>query len=141
MSSDSISLHDFVKSFELDNRDNWYNDMLPYIIKTDDKEGYTYIRFEDGDYWAAFLPEELKPDHQWKFKVGDLVTDGKDRLKIVAVPPLDVRRDYPYYTSSILEFGNKYAVALVDDNNEIVDNNDTYEYLHLRFNEKELKFL
>jgi len=116
------------------NRENWKSQIEPYIIKTDIELRISYITEDD---WFAFLPEELDINYQWKFKVGDIVTDGDDIMVITHLPNIHPEnKDYREELNQIN--GNTYWIIRLDKNGNDMDINDPTYYLHNYFNENQI---
>jgi len=133
-----IQLYEFIDLFRKDNRTNWLHDIQPYIIKVDYNEGRSYINFEDGEFWVSFTPEELDSNHLWMFNIGNIVTDGKDIMKVTNYPPLHPKAESFYDPNMVIEVGNKYQVIRINEVGEDIEVKNPYAYLHQSFNEKQI---
>ena len=91
--------------------------------------------------WISFIPEELDPQFQWKFNVGDIVTDGEEIMKIVALPVLDPRAEEVFNPLQIEEFGNKYSIIRLNENGENKEAGDPTAYLHQAFNIDQIRLV
>lgn len=118
---------------DIDHRNNWFDQISPLIDEVDLNNRRSRI----GDYWYAFIPEELKTDHLWKFNKGDIVTNGSEIMVIRALPELDIREnDYCYIR--VMEHGNTYFIIRLDENGNDKDIDNPDYYLHDFFTENQI---
>lgn len=133
-----LSLYEFDNIFKLENRNKWFELITPHIISVDEKERLTEINIDGSSSFAAFIPEELSPNYNWKFNIGDIVTDGKDIMKIVSLPVLDPRTESlnleEYIPDKVWEYGNMYNIIRVNEQGEDIEKDDDIAYLHQNFN-------
>lgn len=127
--------HKVAKIINSEPREKWKELIIPYIEEVDNEDLSCLL---DG-VWCRFTPEELDPNHKWKYNIGDIVTDGEYIMKITEYPLLDPRRTEKIDTTYLQCYGNTYHVIKLDDNgNEYIDKFDPLYELHLEFNEKEI---
>lgn len=119
--------------FNNESRSRWKELITPYINYVD-KDRWSAIG-NDNSLWA-FIPEELDHNYNWKFNIGDIVTDGKDIMKIVQLPILDIRREFN--VDLVQFFGNRYTIIRLDENGEDKEKDNPTAYLHQDFNENQI---
>lgn len=134
----------YYEIFKLENRGKWYELLEPYIIEIDYIDRMTLLGDKDSsdDFdssWLNFIPEELDPQFQWKFNIGDIVTDGKELMKIVALPVLDPRAENEFDPLQIDEYGNRYSIIRLNKNGENKEFDNPAAYLHQKFNINEIQ--
>lgn len=140
-----LSMHDFYyKIFKLENRGKWYELLEPYIIEVDIQNRMTLIGDKDStdefdSYWMSLTPEELDPQFQWKFNIGDIVTDDVDIMKIVALPVLDPRSESTFNPLQIDEYGNRYFIMRLNKDGENKEAGDPIAYLHQKYNINQIR--
>ena len=125
---------------EILNRDRskWIEQIQPHIVNTNQKERISILdtNFPTEEY--SFLPEELDPSYQWKFNIGDKVTNGTGIMKVIGLPVLDPRNEENFQAEAVWEFGNKYITTFIDNEGNELEDKDSDLYLHY-FNENEIQ--
>jgi hypothetical protein len=132
---DCINYSDLMSNIfgRLDIRKNWLEMISSCILEIDRIDRTTQLN-DNFDSWYAFLPEELDPEYQWPFNVGDLVTDGKYIMKIENLPALDPRATSNYRPELVEEFGNRYYCTKIDKDGNDLEADDPVPYLHRKYN-------
>ena len=134
INSDS-DYHKVFDILEFNERGSWSNLITPYIKKIDPINRVSYIGNKERTF--AFIPEELDINYPWKFKIGDIVTDGNDIMVISHLPEIHPENtDYVY--QRVLINGNTYWVVKLDEDGNDKDTDDPVYYLHNYFNENQI---
>lgn len=139
-SNDMIKYYEIIRSLSLKNRKDWFEILSSHLeLKDPEWEG------ERSSYLfgnsVSFLPEELKLDHIWKFKVGDIViSDDKILYKVKEMPFLKtgIISEGRDLETELTHFGNIYSLNEVDEKGNYVrwtDGSINWAYL----NENQLK--
>lgn len=144
---------------EWDNRENWYRDIVPFITEVDYEDRQSNLSIPGGvsdsnsvyrfdndiefasfndNNWFNFVPEELDINYEWKFKVGDIVTDGEDIMVIRYLPEIHPsNKDYNKFR--VTYNGNTYWIIRLDKNGNCKDIEDEVCYLHTFYTENKLE--
>ena len=131
-----LDYNDLIHILRIENRNNWKNEIEPYILDKNLESRTCYI--DDGFKMNYnFLPEELDPNFNWKFNIDDIVTDGKNIMKITTLPELDPRKS-EYDPELVLEFGNIYEIVRIDKDGNDIESEDPWAYLHQKFNQNQI---
>lgn len=125
------------------NRANWYNEIVPMIESVDNINRISIVSKDDKtDFYSetsfAFIPEELDVNYNWKFDIGDIVTDGNDIMVIIHLPEIHPKNN-DYEKNRVMFNGNTYWIIRLDENGEDKDANDSTYYLHNFYNENQIK--
>lgn len=128
-----------LRIFKEEERTKWFNLIKPLIKSSNHAKRTSQI----GGITFALLPEEISMNYKWKFKIGDIVTDGKDIMKIVQLPALHPNIILPedkkqYLYLYMQTSGNTYSIIRLDENGEDKEKDDPIAYLHQEFNENEI---
>ena len=135
------AVHEVVDIILNRDRSEWYDLIIPYIKDIENEYCLRRVVLLDG-WYMNFLPEELKPDHVWRFKLGDKVTDGDDIMIIDEYPLFHPENKIPITRYNISEFANKYHIYRIDDNgNKIEEFPTDHSIPHLDFNENQLQLV